>query len=181
MPAKKPTSKKRIKPHRTKRAENVLPLVSLDGSPKAWPPERAARQRSSKRNVGKMIRVWGDSDIPSMSKSEGRRTVKMMPNPWPPDNIETLLTIACSAYGGMKLAKIVYETIKLWVDLRKVRKVRVKKGGIEIEIEAGMTVREIEKTIDLLVKKTKGLEDEKPKIILPSGIDKSIPKKEQER
>jgi len=76
----------------------------------------------------------------------------------------------------MKLASLVFETIKLWLDVRKARKVRIKKGDFEIEIQAGMTAKEIEKTIDLLLRKTRELEDEKPEIILPRDIDKRIPK-----
>jgi hypothetical protein len=75
----------------------------------------------------------------------------------------------------MKLASFVFETIKLWLDARMARKVRIKKGGFEIEIQAGMTAKEIEKMIDLLVKKTREMEDEKPEIILPPGVDRSIP------
>ena len=76
----------------------------------------------------------------------------------------------------MKLASLVFETIKLWLDVRKARKVRIKKGAFEIEIQAGMTAKEIEKTIDLLIRKTQELEDEKPEIILPRDVDGSIPK-----
>jgi hypothetical protein len=99
-----------------------------------------------------------------------------MPNPWPPEDIIRAITVACSVYGGMKLASLVFETIKLWLDLRKARKVRIKKGNFEIEIQAGMTAKEIEKTIDLLLRKTRELEDEKPEIILPRDVDRRIPK-----
>jgi hypothetical protein len=102
--------------------------------------------------------------------------IRSMPNPWPPEDIIRAITIACSAYGGMKLAQLVFETIKLWLDIRKARKVKIKKGDFEIEIQAGMTVKEIEKTIDLLLRKTRELEDEKPEIILPRDVDRSIPK-----
>jgi hypothetical protein len=104
------------------------------------------------------------------------RRIRMMPNPWPPEDIIRAITIACSAYGGMKLTSLVFETIKLWLDVRKARKVRIKKGDFEIEIQAGMTAKEIEKTIDLLLRKTRELEDEEPEIILPRDVDKSIPK-----
>ena len=120
------------------------------------------------------MRIWGGDDYKPGDKLEPG----IMPNPWPPDDIVRLLTIACSAYGGVKLAKLVFETIKLWLDLRKARKVRIKKGEYEIEIHAGMSAREIEKVIDLLVRKTKELKDEDPKIVLPPGVDRSIPRRQ---
>ncbi len=121
-----------------------------------------------------MVIAWGGGTDPDASASASRK-IRVMPNPWPPDDIIRVITIACSAYGSMKLATLVFETIKLWLDARKARKVRIKKGDVEIEIQAGMSAKEIEKTIDLLIRKTRELEDEKPEIILPPGVDRSIP------
>ncbi len=122
------------------------------------------------------MRVWGTGTTPRVA-GRGSRKLRVMPNPWPPDDIVRAITVACSAYGGMKLASLVFETIKLWLDVRKARRVRIKKGDFEIEIQAGMTAKEIEKTIDLLVRKTRELEDEKPEIILPPNVDRSIPER----
>lgn len=121
-----------------------------------------------------MVIAWSSGSSPDVSRGANRK-IRVMPNPWPPDDIISAITVACSAYGSMKLATLVFETIKVWLDARKARKVRIKKGDIEIEIQAGMTAKEIEKTIDLLVRKTRELEDEKPEIILPPSVDRSIP------
>lgn len=172
MPAKKPASKKLTKAQSSKRAKAASHVFPLD-----LPDKRSVSKRSPKRNGAQLVRVWGGDDY----KPGDKIVAGVMPNPWPPDDIVRLLTIACSAYGGVKLAKLVFETIKLWLDLRKARKVRIKKGEYEIEIHAGMSAREIEKVIDLLVRKTKELEGEEPKIVLPPGIDRSIPTQKPSR
>lgn len=168
MPSKKPVSKKRRNSPASKRPKDALPIFPL-GLPV---------KRSSKQSGLKLISLWGDDK--SIKYPKDRRRIRVMPNPMPED-IVTLLTVACSAYGGAKLATFIFETIKLWLDVRKARRVKIKKGDIEIEIQAGMTAKEIEKIIDLLVKKTRDLEHVKPDIILPRGVDRSIPDRRSDK
>jgi hypothetical protein len=169
MPSKKSASKKPQKAKSSGSRKIPFPLALPEGAEK-----RSRSKKASKRGGVKLVRLWGGG-VSQGSSGFASRKIKVMPNPWPPDDIVRAITVACSAYGGMKLASMVFETIKLWLDARKARKVRIKKGDVEIEIQAGMTAKEIEKTIDLLVRKTRELEDEKPEIILPPGVDRSIP------
>lgn len=171
MPSKKSASKKPRKAKSLVRGKNTYDLRTSEVA-----GMKSGSKKRSKRGAAQLTRFWG-GDIGVGGSRGADRRVRMMPNPWPPDDIVRAITIACSAYGGMKLASLVFETIKLWLDVRKARKVRIKKGDFEIEIQAGMTAKEIEKTIDLLIKKTRELEDEKPEIILPPGVDRSIPKR----
>jgi len=170
VPAKKSTSKKPQKAKAAVRGKNIFPLPLPEGSGK-----KSRSTKASKRGGAQLTRFWG-ADLSMGGSGGANRKVRRMPNPWPPDDIIRAITVACSAYGGMKLASLVFETIKLWLDVRKARKVRIKKGDFEIEIQAGMTAKEIEKTIDLLLRKTREFEAEKPEIILPRDVDRSIPK-----
>lgn len=168
MPSKKSASKRSRKANTSERGKIPFPLPLPEGA-----GEKSRAKKASKRDGAKLVRFWGG--VSQGSSGVASRRIRVMPNPWPPDDIVRAITVACSAYGGMKLASLVFETIKLWLDARKARKVRIKKGDVEIEIQAGMSAKEIEKTIDLLVRKTRELEDEKPEIILPLGVDRSIP------
>lgn len=168
MPSKKSASKKSRKADTSERSKIPFPFPLPEGVKK-----KSRSKKASKGGGLKLVRVWGG--VSQGSSRAVNRKIRVMPNPWPPDDIVRAITVACSAYGGMKLASLVFETIKLWLDVRKARKVRIKKGDFEIEIQAGMTAKEIEKTIDLLVRKTRELEDEKPEIILPPGVDRSLP------
>jgi hypothetical protein len=170
VPTKTSTSKKPQKAKAAVCGKNAFPLPLPEGSGK-----KLRSTKASKRSGAQLTRFWG-ADIGMGGSGGANRRVRMMPNPWPPNDIIRAITVACSAYGGMKLASLVFETIKLWLDVRKARKVRIKKGDFEIEIQAGMTAKEIEKTIDLLLRKTRELEEEKPEIILPRDVDRSIPK-----
>jgi hypothetical protein len=66
------------------------------------------------------------------------------PNPWPATDITTLLACACT----YKTVSAVFELIKLWVDERKARKIKIKNGNIEIEMQGGMSARAIKKRFD---------------------------------
>lgn len=107
----------------------------------------------------------------STSKSHKRNKIRLMPNPFPPDNIESLLEIACSTAG---LAGIVYKTIKLWLNYRKAKKIVIKKGEWELEIQSGMSQREIEKSINQFRTLTQDSDDDF-RVKLPAGVDRSIP------
>lgn len=80
------------------------------------------------------------------------------------DDIFSLLQIICTALGG---AKIVIELAKLWVEDRKGRKVIVKKGDVEIEIQGGISYDELQEKIELFKHLSKESQRDEVKIIIP--------------
>jgi hypothetical protein len=60
------------------------------------------------------------------------------------DKITEIVKIVLSAGGAIK---IIVELIKSWVEDRKGRKIRLKKGDFELEIQGGMSQKEIEKRV----------------------------------
>ncbi len=103
--------------------------------------------------------------------ARSRKKAPMLPNPFPPDDIYSLIGTA-STIGG--LATIVYKIIKLWIDDRKARKITIKKGEIEIEIQGGMNEKEIKKIIDNFRKIAKVNNKKDLEIIIPKNCDPSL-------
>jgi hypothetical protein len=97
-----------------------------------------------------------------------------MPNPWPPDNIERLMEIAISTPG---LAFMVYKLIGLWIKDRGARKIKVviSETGAEIDIEGGASDKAIERACSQARKLLKKAGSDELEIIVPPGIDHSIP------
>jgi hypothetical protein len=56
------------------------------------------------------------------------------------------LTVAFAA-GGIKL---LLELFKTWVEDRKGRKIRIKKGDIEIDLEGGVSKEQVEQALKIL-------------------------------
>lgn len=104
--------------------------------------------------------------------SASTRRYKVIPNPWPPASIERLIEHAITWAG---LAPVVYKVIALWIEDRKARKVRIKCGEYELEIQGGMSGKEIERAFSKFRKLMKETGEDDLKIILPSGIDRSVP------
>lgn len=104
--------------------------------------------------------------------SPSRKYVYRMPNPWPPDNIERLLEIAVSTAG---LAPVIYKLIALWIEDRKARRIKIKHGEYELELQGGISSREIQRGFNELRKLMKQTGKDDLKITLPPGVDPSIP------
>lgn len=115
-----------------------------------------------------------DSARPRTRRSSTRWSeIRRMPNPWPPSDIVSLLTLVCGTSGSFAI--VVYKIIKLWIEHKAAQKIRIKKGDVEIEIQGGMSVKTIEKRINEFQKLTDDLDEEKVKIILPPGVKRDIP------
>lgn len=100
------------------------------------------------------------------------RKYRVLPNPWPPANIERLLEIAVTVAG---LAPVAYKLIALWIEDRKAQKIKIKHGQHELEIQGGVSGRKIELAINKFRKLAKLREDDEVKIVLPRGVDRSVP------
>src|SRR2546423_91624 len=81
--------------------------------------------------------------------------------------VEELITVATamlSAAGGMKM---LLEMVKLWVEERKERRIKLKRGDIEIEVQGSMSKREIQQKLELFRELAKGVKENDIKIIVP--------------
>src|SRR3569832_1678586 len=79
------------------------------------------------RSQGPMLQIF-----PKRAKAPRRnQRIPCVPNPWPPSEVTVLIVSACMATA----AKPVLELIKTWLDYRKNRKIRIKNGDVEIEIQ----------------------------------------------
>jgi hypothetical protein len=78
------------------------------------------------------------------SKLDGSSVVE---SPWGAiiDNISNSIAVVCAAGAS----KAFIELLKLWVNERKSRSIKIKEGNDEIEIKGGMSEKKIEKVIDM--------------------------------
>jgi hypothetical protein len=134
--------------------------------------KKAKRSKSQGSTSSVLTLVTSDS-----RKSKVRDEQPRAANPWQPSDIMQLLTIACVYPAG----KAVFELIKVWIDDRKARKIRIKNGDIEIEIQGGITTRDLKKKLDEFRRLTKELSEDDIKIILPSGIDRALPTSQEDK
>jgi hypothetical protein len=74
----------------------------------------------------------------------------------------TVITAMLSAAGGMKM---LLEMVKLWVEERKERRIKLKRGDIELEIQGSMSKREIQQKLELFQELTKDAKESDIKII----------------
>lgn len=80
--------------------------------------------------------------------------------------VEVITTVATalSAVGGMK---VLLEMAKLWVEDRKQRRIKLRKGDIELELEGSMSQSEIQRKIKLFQELAKDDKGNDIKIIVP--------------
>lgn len=165
-PSKKASTKRSPTAHTTKLVKAELPIGLLGvakmirGSKVSAPP---------KRNPEGITRVWGSTED---FEPASYKRLPRLPNPWPPSDIIALVKIACSTAG---LAGVAYKLIKLWFDSRNAKKIRIKSGDYELEIQGSMSKTEIERRITQFRALTKGLDEDEIKVILPPSADKSLP------
>jgi DNA repair photolyase len=69
---------------------------------------------------------------------------------------------AATTLGGAKMS---LEVVKLWLDYKKGKRIKIRKGDLEIEIQGDMTQREIEGQIARFRELTRDLSD-KPEIVI---------------
>lgn len=115
----------------------------------------------------KTVYMWGSSDAPK--STGGRRYI--LPNPWPPDTIDSLILLVATTAG---LAPTAYKLVALWVELQKAKVIRIKHGETEVEVRAGVTDKEVERVFSLFRKTVKDVDADNIQIILPSGVDCSL-------
>ena len=140
-------------------------------------PEPRKKKKSKDRRSRPAVLWLVSASSGDEYKSGERSKLKYMPNPWPPSTIEILLICACTRAA----APPVIELIKAWIEERKARKIRIKNGEFEIEIQGGVSLRALRKTFDEFRSLTKTLKEDDIKIILPPGIDRTLPTKRVKR
>ena len=163
--SKKISKKRASKSHSPKSAKGILPSFPLDAAKGVRNSKVSTRY---KRNPEGITRVWGSAeDFEPISY----RRVPRLPNPWPPSDITTLLTIAATSAS---LAPFTYKFISAWIEDRKARKIRIKRGEYEVEIHGAVSEKELRRVFNQFRKLTKELDDERPRITLPRGVDRSF-------
>jgi hypothetical protein len=123
-----------------------------------------------KQNPEGITYAWGGAeDFEPISL----RKLPRLPNPFPAD-IKSLIETAIFVSG---LAPLVFKVIALWVADRKARKVRVVIGEheVRIETEGQPSWKEVERICKQARKLTKGKGANDLRVILPRGVDPSIP------
>jgi hypothetical protein len=78
--------------------------------------------------------------------------------------VVTAVTAVLSAAGGMKM---ILEMVKLWIEQRKERRIKLKRGDIELELQGSMSQKELEQKIELFRELTREANETEIKIIVP--------------
>lgn len=162
MTSKKAKAKSARKSAATKqlkaRKGPVSPLP-LPAGGKVVPGKRGS---SGKSGVG-VARVWGNFDAPKVRDWD---KIPRMPNPWPPDDIVSLVRLVSdTAWLAAPLATPVYLLLKAWLDARASTKLKLRKGDVELELQGGWSERRLRKAFDSFRKLTKGLDEDEPEVI----------------
>jgi hypothetical protein len=160
MSTRKSPSKASSRPVRSKLArhkeEPVFPLELKYA--------RVVKLRSAKKSSGiKTVRVWGNFDDVA-NELDGKK-VPRMPNPLP-DNIVSLLKLAGEAtWLTIPLAPYIYLLIKSWFEGRNSRRLKLRNGDFEIEVQGTWSERKIHKEFDRFRKMTKDLNENDIQVI----------------
>lgn len=165
-PSKKASTKRASKAHTAKLVKAEIPIALIRGAKVVRSSKVSARH---KRNPEGITWVWGSAED---FEPTSYKRLPRLPNPWPPSDIIALVKVACSTAG---LAGVAYKLIKLWFDSRNAKRIRIKSGDYELEIQGSMSKTEIERRITQFRALTKGLDEDDIKVILPQSIDKSLP------
>lgn len=82
------------------------------------------------------------------------------------DAIDAIATTAAivSAAGGLKFA---LEMARLWIEARKDRRIKIKKGEVEMELQGTMSDKDIAVTIERFEQLARKEEDREIKILIP--------------
>jgi len=146
-----------------------------NGDDEPTPRAKKATKSKGQGSASSVLVLASGDDRKSRVEDERPR----VPNPWPPSDVMQLLVFAC-VYPTLKA---VFELIKVWVDNHKAHKLKIKieNGNIEMEIQGGMSVRAIQKRFDEFRRLTRELSEDDIKIILPSGIDRTLPMSQEDK
>jgi hypothetical protein len=117
----------------------------------------------------KIAYLYGDFDDAKIAKS---RRPKILPNPLP----NTIDALAILAATTPYLANVVYKIIALWFQRENAKfiRIKIKDGEIEYEANGGVSSREIERAFSQARKLFKKVGEDKLKVELPPGVDRSI-------
>jgi len=85
-------------------------------------------------------------------------------------SIATGIGLVCSAGGTALLV----DTIKTWVERKKGRRIRIKRGDVEVEIEGSVTQQELEQLIDMFNKHFKKIDSSENMSFLKGRIERSL-------
>jgi hypothetical protein len=162
MTSKKATAKSARKTAATKRVKArkspIFPLP-LPAGGKVVPGKRS---QSGKSGVG-ITMVWGNFDRPKVRDWD---KIPRMPNPWPPDDIVSLIRLVSdTVWMAVPLATPVYLLLKAWLDARALTRLKLKKGDVELELQGSWSERRLRKTFDSFRRLTKDLDEEDPEVI----------------
>jgi hypothetical protein len=116
------------------------------------------------------VQFVAHADAPNCNRCLRKRIIRL-PNPWPPDTIDALALIAVTSAG---IAPYTYRFILAWIEDRKAKRIKIKQGEPEVEIQGGVSEKEMARAFSQFRRLTRGRKDEKPKIILPRGADRSF-------
>lgn len=106
--------------------------------------------------------------VPSLRWSVSRpgkgrqRKYSILPNPYPPDDILGLLKLAAN---NASIAAAAYFLIKAWLDARASRRIKIKKGDVEIELQGGISRRTLERAFSSFRRLAKASDEDEIKII----------------
>lgn len=164
--AKKASTKRSSKSHTANLVKAEIPFALLGAAKVVRSSKISTRP---KRNPEGISWVWGS--VEDFEPSSYRRLPRL-PNPWPPDDIIALVKLVCSTAG---LAGVAYKLIKLWFESRNAKRIRIKRGDYELEIQGSMSKTEIERRVTQFRALTKKLDKDEIKVILPPSVDKSLP------
>lgn len=117
--------------------------------------------------------------IPSLVNHPGKRRlssskkIKVVRNPWTPDDIIILLKFVVTYQAGRYLIQL----IKLWMDYRKAQKIEINVGDKELKIEESVSDKVLEKRIERFRELIKGATYDDIEVSLPKGARRNIPAK----
>jgi hypothetical protein len=133
-------------------------------------PKKTAKRTAKRKPSDEKLSVL--ALIPEGTDTRSARDNRLRaPNPWPPAEVTVLLICACLA----PLAKPVLEGIKLWVDRNNGKKIKIKHGDTEIEIQGGISEKKIISTFSKFRRLVKDLREDNIKVIAPPGTDLTLP------
>jgi hypothetical protein len=114
---------------------------------------------------------------PERKRSSGSKKIRVMRNPWVPDDIIILLKFLCTYKAG----KYLFELVKLWMEHRNAQRIEIKVGDAELNIEGHVSDKALEKKITRFRELIAGATYEDIKVAIPKGAKRTIPAKLADR
>lgn len=110
---------------------------------------------------------------PERKRSSGSKKIRVVRNPWTPDDIIILVKFVCTYQAG----KYLLELIKLWMAYRNAQRIEIKVGENELKIEGQVSDKVLEKRITQFRELIKGATYDDIKVAIPKGAKRTIPAK----